>query len=433
MDTPSERWQRRARQTRRKINCGWCLQVCATPVVGVALGLLGPALWARRVWPEAAPLGLAWVTGAALAVIVPGSWWLARRRFVTAGDALVRLEAQLGLHNRLSTAAAGVCPWPPLPDRADDGIRWSFSNTFLPLLAAAALLAAAIWVPVKARLLPEAPDEPAAWAATEEDLRDLARQDAVAPEALDETQQRIAELRAQAAGKWFSHASLEATDKLRESHLQAMAELQRQLRMAAQSATRLAGDAAGEMPAPTRAGLQDQFKQAVQGMQAGGMKPNKELLEQLRNIDPKQLRQLDKAQMEQLMQGMKDKAEVLGKCLCRKTGDGQQPEGEAVLTESSDGPGKGGVDRGPGTTPEMFGEPANEVAATQPQVLESSDLTRALPGDVLDVTDSKHEVEMTRPALRTSGKADVQGGGGSSWQESLHPREQESVKKFFDH
>lgn len=432
MDAFSEQWHQRARQTRRKINCGWCLQVCGTPLVGVALGLLGPSLWARRFWPEQAPLWYAWAAGAAVALTLLGSWWWARRRFVTIPETLVRLEDRLGLHNRLSTAAAGVCAWPPLPGRADDGIRWSFTNTLLPPLAAAAFLAAALWVPVKARLLPTAPDEPAAWAATEADVRELARQDAADPESLDETQQRVAALRAQDAGKWFSHASLEATDKMREAHVRSMADLQRQLTRAAETASRLAEDAAN-LPAQTRAGLQDQFNQAVQGMQAGGMRPNKELLEQLRNLDPKQLGQLDKEQLEKLLEGMKDKAEALGKCLGREPGEGYQDPKEGLADgEKEAGPGRGGVDRGPGTSPDVFGEQASEVEAQKPQFLESDDLSRALPGDVLEVTNSKHEVEMSHPALRSGGKADVQGGGGSTWQEALHPREQEAVKKFFE-
>lgn len=401
-------------------------------MVLMSLVLLGPTLWARRQWPEQAPLWYAWVAGSAVVLIALGAWWVARRRFVSVSEAMVRLEARLGLHNRLSTAAAGICPWPPLPARADDGIRWSFPNTLLPPLAAAAFLAAALWVPVKARLLPTVPDEPAAWAATEADLRDLTRQDAAAPESLEETQQRVAELRAQEAGKWFSHASLEATDKMREAHLRSMAELQRQLTRAAESASRLADDAA-KLPTQTRAGLQDQFNQALQGMQAGGMKPTRELLDQLRNIDPRQLGQLDKEQLEKLLQGMKDKADALGKCLGREPGEGHQDaEGGPGEDEEGDGPGRGGVTRGPGTSPDVFGEQASETEAQQPQFLESADLSRSLPGDVLEVTDSKHEIELTHPPLRSGGKADAQGGGASTWQESLHPREQEAVKKFFE-
>ena len=336
----------------------------------------------------------------------------------------------MGLHNRLSAAAAGICPWPPLPERADDGIRWSFCNTVLPLLAAAAFLAAALWVPVKARVVPPPPDEPAAWAALEADVRDLARQEAVAPESLEETQKRVDELRAQDPGKWFSHASLEATDKLREDHVRSLAELQRQLLRAEQSASRLGADT-GKLPEQTRAGLQDQFNQAVQGMQAGGMHLNRDLLDQLRAIDPKQLGQLDAEQMKKLLEEMKEKAEALGKCLGREQGEGYQ-DAEGEDEEEGEGPGIGGVDRGPGTSPDVFGKESHEVDAQKPQFLDTPDLSRTLPGDILETTDSKHEIDPTHPALRSGGKADMQGGGNSIWQESLHPREQEAVKKFFE-
>ena len=110
MDAHCQRWRQLAGQTRRKINRGWCFQACATPMVAVSLGLLGPTLWARRIWPQQAPLWYAWTAATALACVLLGAWWAARRRFVTANQALVRLEERMGLHNRLSAAAAGACP-----------------------------------------------------------------------------------------------------------------------------------------------------------------------------------------------------------------------------------------------------------------------------------------------------------------------------------
>ena len=211
-----------------------------------------------------------------------------------------------------------------------------------------------------------------------------------------------------------------------------MAELQRQLTRAEQSAARLAQDAAG-LPAQTRAGLQDQFNQAVQGLRTGGMRPNKELLDKLRAIDPQQLGQLDAEQLAELLREMKDKAAALGKCLGREPGEGYQNPGEALaLGEGQEGPGRGGVDRGPGTSPEVLGEQASTTEAQQPQFLDPGDLSRSLPGDVLETTASQHELDRTRPALRAGGHADVQGGGASIWQEALHPREQLAVKKFFE-
>ncbi len=432
MTGSAEQWHHLARQTRRKINCGWWLHACGTPLVVVSLLLLGPALWARQMWPAEALLWLGWLAGTAAALVVIGSWWRARRRFVDCRGALVRLEERLGLHNALSSAAVGACAWPPMPARADAGLRWSFANTLVPPLTAAAFLAAAWWVPVKARLLPSPPDEPAAWAAIEENLSELAQQQAADPESLEEIEQRVAELRAQQTAKWFSHASLEATDQLREAHLRAMADLQRQLTRTRESASRLAGDPA-QLPAQTRAGLQDQFKQALQAMQAGALKPNKELLEKLRQIDPSRFGELDPAQLEQLLADLAEKAEALAQCLGCQPGE---PDEEALglLAAGADGagPGTGGVTRGPGTSPDLFGENRSELEAQKPQLLDNPDLSRALPGDLLETSNSQHDVDATRPPVQSGGKAAIQGGGGSAWQESLHPREQDALKKFFE-
>ena len=409
-------------------------------MVIAAMVLLGPALWARRVWPDGARFWLAW-----LAVMVPVacfivSWWIAKRRFVGVAEALVRLEDRLRMHNRLSAAAVGVCAWPPVPEHPDDGIRWSLANTLLPLLAAAAFLAAALWVPVAARVRPPPPDEPTAWATTENELRELTRQNAAATESLEETQRKIAELRAQDPAKWFSHASLEATDQLRAAHMRALTDLQHQLAKSRDLTDRLASDNAATMPAQKRAALQDQFKQTVQAMQAGPMKPNKELLDRLREIDPSQLNQLSQGDLKELLDDLKEKAEALGKCLGSEPGEGEG-DGDTAGDDSGDrsddngdegeGPGIGGVTRGPGTTPGVLGKHATDVEAQKPQFLDPADLSRSLPGDVIDVTDSKHDVDQTSPALRGAGSANTQGGGASTWQESLHPREQEAVKKFF--
>jgi hypothetical protein len=249
-----------------------------------------------------------------MVVLVLGwSWWVARRRFAGLAATLVVLESRLGMHNRLSAAAAGACEWPEAPDRVDHGIRWAPAQTLVPVLMAAVFLAAAWWVPVTAAARRAIPDEPSAWRTTEAELAELAREDAVDPESLEQTQQQVDELRAQEPEQWFAHASLEATDKKRESHLQAAAGLQRNLRQTEQGLSRMA-DSAGALSAKTRAGLQDQFRQALEAMRNGAMKPHPNLLNQLREIDPNQLGQIDRQQMERMLRELREAAEALGEC-----------------------------------------------------------------------------------------------------------------------
>lgn len=435
MDAIPTGWLRLARAMRRKINCGWWLHVSATPLVVAAMVLLGPTLWARRHWPVQAGVWHGWAALAAVIGTAGVAWWLARRRFVDTGGALVRLESRLGLHNRLSAAAAGACAWPPVPERADHGIRWAPGQTLLPLVAAAVFFAAAWWVPIAAAAKRAAPDEPAAWRTTETELMELAREEAVDPESLEKTREQVEKLRTQDPEQWFSHATLEATDKLRESHLRAAAELRNNLRRVGQGMARMtAGE--GILGAKTKAALQDQFKQAVEAMSNGAMKPNPKLLEQLRDIDPNQLGQLDRDRMEKMLQQLREDAEALGECGGGLGEDPAEGEGEGDGEGDGDGdgdqPGRGGVSRGPGTSDRLFGKERAGVDAQRPQALESADLSRAQPGEVLETTDAEHEIDRTSPALRSGGKAATEGGGGTTWRESLHPKEQEALKRFFE-
>ena len=434
MDGIPKGWLRLARAVRRKINGGWWLHLCATPMVAGALVLLGPTLWARRYWPVDAGIWHGWAVLGVVAGSAAFSWWLARRRFVDTAGALVRLESRLGLHNRLSAAAAGACAWPPVPERTDHGIRWSPLQTLLPLVAAAVFFAAAWWVPVSVAPVRSAPDEPAAWRTTETELMELSREEAADPESLEKTRDQLEKLRSQDPEQWFSHATLEATDKVRESHLRAAAELRNNLRRAGQGLERMAAGE-GILGAKTKAALQDQFKQAVEAMSNGAMKPNPKLLEQLRDIDPGQLGQLDRERMERMLEQLREDAEALGECgggLGDELADGDGGEGEGDEDGNGDGPGRGGVDRGPGTSDRLFGKERAGLEAQRPQALASEDLSRSQPGDVLETTDAEHEIDRTSPALRSGGKAAADGGGGTTWRESLHPKEQEALKRFFE-
>ncbi|MCF7733846.1 MAG: hypothetical protein K9N23_19320 [Akkermansiaceae bacterium] len=428
----SPAWRRAARGLRRKINCAWWLQCCGTPLVMASLGLMGGILWARRYWPAEAETWRGWVVAAVVAAVLVWAWRAARRRFVSLAGAMTRLESRMGLHNRLSAAAAGACEWPEPPAKPDHGIRWAPGQTLLPVLAAAAFLAAAWWVPVTAAGRKPAPDEPAAWRTTEAELQKLGREDIIDPKSLDQTREKINELRAQEPEKWFSHGSLEATDKMRESHLQAAAELRGNLRQAAQGASRLT-EGEGALTAKARANLQDQFNQAVEAMKAGAMKPTPAMLDQLREIDPNQLGRMDPEKLQEMIDELREAAAELGEWRPGgEDGEDGQGEGEGEDGDDGDGPGRGGVARGPGTSDDLFGKERHAADAQKPQVLESADLSRTMPGEVLDTTEVEREIDRASPALRAGGKADSSGGGNTTWQESLHPKEQEALKRFFN-
>ena len=111
----------------------------------------------------------------------------------------------------------------------------------------------------------------------------------------------------------------------------------------------------------------EEFDQALQGLQNGAMKPNPQLLEQMRQLDLKNLAELTPEQLEQLRENLQKNADNLKKCQGQGEGQGEDQgedwsdelladegdEGEGG--EPGEGPGKGGVERGPGHSPGVLG------------------------------------------------------------------------------
>ena len=64
--------------------------------------------------------------------------------------------------------------------------------------------------------------------------------------------------------------------------------------------------------------------------------------------------------------------------------------------------------------------------------LEAEDLSRTLPGDLLEVIDGEHEVEREDIGIREGGNIDDAGKGGDRvWRDSLLPEEKKALKEFF--
>ena len=90
------------------------------------------------------------------------------------------------------------------------------------------------------------------------------------------------------------------------------------------------------------------------------------------------------------------------------------------------------MNRGPGSSDDLFGEAATDLEAAKPKPLKPNDLSRSAPGDLLKTEDHAHDIESTSPAIRQAGPANLSGGGSNTWQDSLQPGEQEAMKRFFE-
>ncbi|WP_035616012.1 hypothetical protein [Haloferula sp. BvORR071] len=480
MDTPSAEklrsaWTRQAAMVARKINLAWWIETLSVPLV--TIGLVGACvlLLVRREVPDAQPWALWSGAGGAVALLAGITWLVARRRFEMPEQSMVRIEASMRMRNALSAARAGVAPWPELPPRVDAGVDWAWQRVLVPPIAAITFLAAGLLIPVHARTtrVQDHPDQPQAWTNLETDLERLAQEDVIDETYIEEMKKKVEELRDQKEEDWFSHSSLEATDTLKKEHASQVEQMQRELGRAEKAMGNLEKMAAGMSP-QEKDKLLNQFDQALKGLQNGALKPNSKLMDQLKGLDPKDLGQMNPEQLQQLKDSMKKAAQACKDCQGGEKGDGPPGPGEGKgqgagdewndeLNDGQgngqgdkegqgkegngsgdgegdqngpdgDGPGgKGGVNRGPGHSPGVLGKEKDKVDIGKLTGIESKDLSRALPGDLLQLQDGEYDVDKSAVGPRAGGAAGATGAGGDRvWKDSLDPAEQKALKKFFE-
>ncbi len=428
-------WQTQARYVSRRVNLGWWFETMTAPLLGAAMIGSAALLLLRREFPET-PFWMliVGVTGLLFCVAI-ASYWRASKRFEKAEQALVRMEATMRLRNALSAASAGVAPWPGPVAKVDAGLRWQWNRLWVPMLGALSLLAAGLWIPVSATTAATyaAPEQPQAWSQLNTELDFLAQEEVADEPYIEEMRKKLDELQAQEEEQWFSHSSLEATDSLKESHRAETERVEKELGRA-ESAIEALGNNPNGNPAE-QARLMEAFDQAVEGLRNGAMKPNPELLEQMQKLDLKNLDQLTPEQLKQLGENLKKHAKCMGKCngegkdqgLADGNGEGKKADDEV------EGLGKGGISRGPGHDPNLLGEEKEAVQTGETSPLETRDLSKSAPGDLLELQENEHDVDQSASRLSAGGNTDSTGTGGDRvWKESLDPAEQRVLKKFFE-
>ncbi len=426
-------------RTRRKVNAGWWLEQ-AMPLLVIA-GLAGFAVifvlrsrgmelaW-QKVWP--------WTLGGCALLLLAG-WLMARRRFISTAQALVRLESELRLHNALTVAAVGRGEWPALIEKADDGWRWRWQNVGGPFAAYAGSLALALWLPVSQEAEAKAPSvEPQAWGQMESWMEKLQEEQIVTEEEKEEQMAKISELREQPPEKWFSHESLNAGDTLKEQLQRDIQKLAQDLSTAERSLNALQ-NYAEQLSVAAKEQLLKDFDQALADMKANALELDPKLMKALAGIDPKDLKGLSKEQMDQLRESMKSKA---GECqgMCENSGFLGDGKGEddalaelyGMLKEQGEGPGNGGVTRGPGTAPLTLSKEENDFGTNKAEAVSNTDLSRARIGDMMALQNGKHEVDDTSTGPQAAGAVQNAGEGGQQvWRESLTPEEKAVLKRVF--
>lgn len=443
-------WIQQASKVARRINLGWWLQCLTAPLVIIAAVGTGVLLIVRSQAPETPAWQLASGMGGVLLAIAAVAFVVARRRFETPIHSMVRIEDSMRMRNALSAAHAGVAPWPEVPEQIDAGVSWNWQRLVIPPIAALAFLLAGLLIPVSTLQgeEEEAPEEPLAWEQIEADLERLGQDEVIDETYLEEMKKKLDELRSKDEEEWFSHSSLEATDSLKQQHQSELERLERDLERAERALGNLKQNA-GNLPQAQKDQLLNQFDQALQGLQNGALKPNPELLDQLQQLDPNQLGQLNEDQLQQLRENMQKAGQACKDCQGNGQGGGQGDEwldelldgqgngecdGQGQGNQPGDGPGgKGGVNRGPGHAPGVLGAEGDALKTGDLESLEAKDLSRSLPGDLLQLQDGEHEVDQSATQVQSGGGVDSTGSGGDRvWRESLDPEEQRALKRFFE-
>lgn len=428
VDDREKIWLQKAKQTSQKINLGWWIDCLRLPVVILAL-LLAVAVLRTRQLHENPDWNILLITGGGLiALVMLGCWLFARKSFESPEQSLVRLESHMKLNNSLSSAKAGISSWPSVPEEVLTGVEWRRFSALIPVLAAFFILLAAAYVPVGAigdESYQQAP--PKAFLDLAESIEELELQEVVDEEYIEQVEKQLQQLEEANSEDWFDHASLEAIDSLREAHQNKAAELEQQLR-SSENSLRSLQNQGEQMSAEARLRQISNYEGALNAMNQGGMKLNKELLDRLKKLDPNSLNGMTQEQLDELRQRMREHAQ----CLNNQKGDGIGDGPGEIGDGEGSGYGNGGIDRGPGHAPGVLGGEVDPLATGDLEGIDPKTLGGGIPGDLLETTGIEHDVDESQTLIQRGGALGSKAEGGERvWQNELLPKEQKALKKFF--
>ena len=418
-------WRKAATRLRRRVNVAWWYQEITIPLVLLALAGSCFALLARRNdWSLGA--GFASIFGVLVLGAGAFAYWRSRRKWLTMNEAYVRLDAELGLRNALSTALAGRGAWPGLvEDQAV--VSWRAEQVALPMVGALALLLFGFAIPVSPAVQATASQQPYTWSRLATEVAELVEEGLIDEDYAEEVKKRLEELQEQKAEEWFSAASLEATDSLQQAHSREMNRLKRDLMEIRQALKKAGGP---NVSKDQRQKLQQQFEEAMEGMRNGQMKPNEKLMKKLADAAKQGMEGMSEEERNEMQERLKELADKLGENPGEGEGEGDgQDEGDG----QGRGPGEGEPLRGPGVGGDLFGAESPNLDLEKFEHLKGKDDKEPEPGDLLNLEEIEHDPDQLKKGPTTSGAAKSEGlGGDRVWKDALDPDEQKSLKSFFE-
>ncbi|MDR2863108.1 MAG: hypothetical protein LBV54_04425 [Puniceicoccales bacterium] len=335
--SPQHYWMQRARRLVWRVNSGWWLARFAPLAFAASLAGLPVLLWSRAAGSGAGPFWA--VFSGVLLLTALFAAWQTRHLHENAADALARLDNTLSLHNRLSSARAGVGDWPPVPYEAPSGaFRWKLGRAGGLLLSSATLLvlAAVVAIPSGAYTPPPSPEIPPALNDVRTWTSQLREEKLVEPKALEALEEKTDALLRHPQGDWYKAGAMEAAEHLREQTAQTLKNLDKDL-AAIESAVAQAQAFMDKLPEPLAEALQKSLAEALQGLDLSTLPITSLQRDQLRNLDMKALTKMSPEQLKTMLETLNKNREALARNGGTKQGAGKQGTGKQG-EKPADGP-----------------------------------------------------------------------------------------------
>ncbi len=427
-------WQSTATRLARRLNLGRWLET-ALPVWAAVSVVAACALLIVRNRGDVDPawFGLGVVAAGViggLAVFVFGT----RRDLASTDDALVWLEHRMGLNNRLTAAAAGIGEWPTPRRDALELLAWRPSRLLPAPLFSALLLVTAGWIPVTVDRGPIPPpvSPPVAWTEMERWLEEVQQTELVEEQAIEAWHERVESLESQPKEEWFSHSSLEASDSLREELASELRALEKGLSDAEASLSKMIELDENASPEKRRLS-QKRLGESLEDLELASLPLSRKMKRQLMTLArERNVKRMTKEQLEQLRERLRE----------RRYANLPRPGDDAYAfltpggsdTQGSSGePGRGGVNRGPGSAPiDLTGE-RTELETTRIEDVMGHEPLGAEFGETVSVGLGEHDVDTSEFRVGgVAGATTARGEGGELvWSQTLTPEERRVLEKYF--
>ncbi len=352
--------------------------------------------------------------------------WKYRRQMETDGEGLIRLEAALGLHNRLSLALANLQPWPP-PHKIPPFWCWSRS-LILSLVCPPAVFFLVLLLPrpTPAASPPRSQLVPSTWQDLQISLDALNATGLFSSTALAEWQERLDRLTQQNETGWLSQTSLEAYQHLRDKLQSALTAQAKELSQASNLLSQVASvnsiedSAADSFPVP-------EMDQILSSLADGPLPLDAVTLQELDSLLQPGARMLAPQQW----QKMRDRLQAAEEAIRNSPIIDAQTLVPSALASSAPLQ-SGSSSRGPGTAPILWQQSTTSPQLERSAPLPSSDSQQATLGDVLEIRrrpgNERAEAETIEPGF--------QGGYGGSesspiQQQPATPEERRILQRYF--